>query len=308
MGFISVHPALSIDKKSLVYNLVQQSAISGTISLGLIEHRNIDIDSLDVLIILKATHYEVEALFDLYNRGVKCEEKIGIPRMTSKGETEESQFKILSVSIDGKEENITLEKNVSLREGIMDRKLGLLGLRIHGIYEDYHLDWFTCRVSFPYRKDILLRIKYRSNYSHGVFTEALYFVGTGVFRTGSIGKAKFKVDSSEIGGTKNVTAGLYRVPITPNDFQKSIVVFGNKYCDIHGNVKPYVQEENDVFVDMSKNLISYSIKSLGSRDSAFFRIVVPDWDNCVKWIEQDGNQFMLITGASPCPIPSKRKR
>jgi hypothetical protein len=154
----------------------------GTVAAHL-PHKTIRMDAEEVTIHLRRGTYAVVAVYHMVNSGEATTEWVGFPRGLEKErwEMEFPEFIQFHAWVDGK-------KVAFSKEG---------------------KQWLAGQVTFPGHATTVIRVMYEAHYSERYawqgITYADYIVGTGSLWRGSIGRAIFTVDASEMGGTK----GLY---------------------------------------------------------------------------------------------------
>jgi hypothetical protein len=143
-------------------------------------HKTIRMDSEEVTIRLGRGSHIVNAVYRMVNTGDATTEWVGFPRGLEKERWggEFPEFIQFHAWIDGKKVPLTKEGE----------------------------QWLAGQVTFPAHATTIIRVMYEAHYSkrylwQGI-TYADYIVGTGSLWKGSIGKALFTVDASEMGGTK----------------------------------------------------------------------------------------------------------
>ncbi len=150
-------------------------------------HRTIRMDAEDVTIRLVREAYIVNAVYRMVNTGDTTTEWVGFPRGLEHDRwegTEFPEFIQFHVWIDGKR--------------VPMRKEGT--------------QWLAGQVTFPGHAATIIRVMYEAHYSERFLWRGIlyadYIVGTGSLWKGSIRKAVFTVDASEMGGTKGLYAEL----------------------------------------------------------------------------------------------------
>jgi hypothetical protein len=146
----------------------------------------IKMEAEEVTIHLGGHSYVVEGVYHMVNSGETTTEWVGFPKNRHKMHEGISyqDFIQFEVWIDGK--NVPFSRE--------DRQ------------------WRAGQVRFPGHTTTIIRVMYEVNYHVSVVAAAPsiaeYIVGTGSLWKGSIGRAIFTVDGSEVGGTKSFDAKL----------------------------------------------------------------------------------------------------
>ncbi|MEW6140252.1 MAG: hypothetical protein AB1733_18690 [Thermodesulfobacteriota bacterium] len=167
-------------------------------------HTTVRMDSEEVTIRLHKDSYTVDAVFRFFNTGDTTTEWVGFPKRglgssaTFTGTRGFIQF-----------ETWVGDQRVPFREEreLWSRVPMFLRSIFSYIIEDNR--WLVKEVTFPGHKETTTRVKYEAHYYGPAEGNTAYYIyGTGSHWKGPIGKARFILDASEIGGTGKIRVNL----------------------------------------------------------------------------------------------------
>ena len=167
-------------------------------------HPRIRMESEEVIIRLGKSTYTVDAVFRFFNTGDTVTEWVGFPKR-AQGYDDSFFFESIpdfirfETWIDGKK--VAFSEDSHLAETSRRRESGGL---VNFVTDSR---WLVKHVTFPGRKTTTTRVTYEAPYS-GPGGAACYIYGTGSYWKGSIGRATFTIDASEVGKKVPVGAGF----------------------------------------------------------------------------------------------------
>ena len=196
------------------------------------KHQTVRMDSEQVIIRLGLRSYTVSAVFHFFNTGETVTEWVGFAKRAA---SEHGFYPILpdlirfEASVDGRsvevkeetdpEENGIFWRSIwgkvtsSFSRGGRTTRFGRPRIRKNR--------WPVQRVTFPSHMRTTIRTTYEAKY---IFRSAYYAVGTGRLWKDSIGKAVVLIDSTDVGGTKNISV-IFQVLPGPISMSKNLVKY-----------------------------------------------------------------------------------
>lgn len=169
-------------------------------------HQSIRLDSQEVIIRLGSESYVVDIVFNLFNTGGTTTEWTGFPKWAAPRTDSLPTFMRFEGSVNGRqipfheELERTGDKrphwNMSLADGLGSAERPLKTKR----------QWLVSKITFPGHPSTTIRVRYEAPYYGSGISIASYLYGTGSLWKGNIGKAVFIVDSTEVRGTRSVSA------------------------------------------------------------------------------------------------------
>ncbi|MEW6532822.1 MAG: hypothetical protein AB1473_18475 [Thermodesulfobacteriota bacterium] len=199
------------------------------------QHETIRMDSEQVTIRLKQNSYTVDAVFKFFNSGQTTIEWVGFPKQGNIWTSEfvdVSDFIRFATWIDGRKTDVIEERGQGRISVLIERAfqyllsagglMGVYGLGFRPIAENR---WLVQRVTFPAHTNTTIRTSYEARYVFRGAPSAYYIVGTGRFWKGSIGKAVFLVDATDVGGTGKISVEGLEIGPGPRFVSKNVALF-----------------------------------------------------------------------------------
>ncbi len=143
---------------------------------------------------LRPFTYLVDAIFHFLNTGASATEWVGFPKRVSysRGFPGTLDFTRFDMFVNGQKVEVSEE-----------RDLTNYGYRLKTLPQDNR--WMVHRVTFPSHAGTVIRVVYEAPYLGRLGrSAATYVYGTGTNWKGTIGRATFIIDSSEVGHAKNL--------------------------------------------------------------------------------------------------------
>jgi hypothetical protein len=167
-------------------------------------HDTILMDSMEITIRLKKTHYVVDAVFHLFNEGSTITQWVGFPKYGAGAPAFKTAIDFIRFDawVDGRKEQFSEERDLFRNVGPFRTQQTAVGQK--------ESRWMVKQLAFLGRTKTTIRVRYESRYAHDRF--ASYYYGTGRYWKGNIGKAAFIIDATDIGGIRNTRTDLGASP------------------------------------------------------------------------------------------------
>lgn len=174
---------------------------------------NIRMESEQVMIRLRPRSYTVEAVFHFTNTGKTTTEWVGFPK---RGIWVFGKF---DAWVNDRKVEVSEEPDSEAKRGIVERVVSGLCHYILGrddrVRPTTDRGWLVLQVAFPGRSPTIIRTTYDGHYGSGTAGHMDYIIGTGSYWKGPIRRAVFIIDSSDVGGNKNINVDLHDLGMAP---------------------------------------------------------------------------------------------
>jgi hypothetical protein len=158
-------------------------------------HKTIRLESQEVTIRLGRSTYLVNAVFHFMNDGVTTTEWIGFPKQMSYDGISADKLRFLRFEawVDEVKTAVAEERDLSAPENRSARV-------------SRENRWKALHVTFAGHKETTIHCVYEAAYEYRYDSKSMsYLYGTGAYWKGCIGSAGFTIDSTDVGGTENIS-------------------------------------------------------------------------------------------------------
>jgi ankyrin repeat protein len=168
-------------------------------------HPTVRMESEEVAIKLKPREYSVDAVFHMFNTGAAVAEPVCFPKLyRNKSSLFDSpnDFIRFDVWVDGKTARFYEESEVGVFRGFWTRLLSKAGYDSPQREEDRDRRWMVGKTHFRGNGKTTIRVYYEARYEKSYGWDrrsADYIFGTGRHWKGTIGRASFVIDRTELG-------------------------------------------------------------------------------------------------------------
>lgn len=211
MRYVFLLPAYAISITLLLIPLIGRAdfgpvrRIMSGIAAPQIPHDRIRLESQDIIIHLKKNSYEVDGVFRFFNTGETTCEWLGFPQLYTCGNVLVIDWHLIRFNawIQGRKLEVSDEADAT--------KITDIPSRSHGRNVVFMYRWKVVHCEFPAHAGTTIRATYEAEYYYNrswYSKEAFYVWWTGSFWKDRIGKSSFTIDSSEVGGTRNIRVGF----------------------------------------------------------------------------------------------------
>lgn len=217
-------------------------------------HQSISMESEQVTIRLRRTAYTVDAVFRLFNTGKTTTEWVGLPYRGWGYDTDISGnwgFLRFDAWADGRKVEFSPAHEV---DGIA----GLFPLRLPpDSLSKLTFVWMIRQITFPGHARKTIRVRYEAPYiryeKSGGHGQVDYLHGSSSLWKGTIGKAIFIVDCTDVGGTKNIAVRAYGSGSGPHLLSDNVWKYEGR------DIKPHVRSRLTVgYADIEPQAATHS--------------------------------------------------